>query len=90
MVGFSLIADHVHQGFAAIKGAVAEETTAYLHFGDHIEVFACTKVFQGYNDGTLVDMDGNPLKGTNPGGLGMYTCNADGTITIVYWQPAEI
>lgn len=85
--GFPLIADHVHQGFAAIKGAVAGETIAYMHFGNRIESFICTKVFRGYNNGVLVDMDGNTLKSTNPGGLGMYTCNADGTITVVYWQP---
>lgn len=85
--GFPIVADHVHQGFAAIKKSVAGETVAYMHFGDRVEAYMCTRVFRGYNEGTLTDLDGNPIKGTNPGGLCMYTCNSDGSITITFWQP---
>lgn len=85
--GFPVVADHVHQGFSAIKKSVAGETVAYMHFGDHVDAYMCTRVFRGYNEGTLTDLDGNPIKGTNPGGLCMYTCNSDGTVTITFWQP---
>lgn len=85
--GFPVVADHVHQGFSAIKKSVAGETVAYMHFGDHVDAYMCTRVFRGYNEDTLTDMDGNPIKGTNPGGLCMYTCNSDGTVTITFWQP---
>lgn len=85
--GFPLVGDHVNQGFEGITRCVQGETVAYMHFGTHVDSYICTKIFLGYNNGSIIDFDGNPIKGTNPGGLCMYTCNADDTITIVFWQP---
>lgn len=86
--GQILIADHVHQGFSGIKSSVVGETIAYINFGTHVESFVCTKVFIGVNTGhDLVDMHKVSIAGKNDGGLCMYTCNSDGTITITYWRP---
>lgn len=88
--GFDMIADHVHQGFNAIKW-LDEGAEAYIDHGDSIEYFYCTDTFIGYNgyDGQtgMFDTYGNSVAGWNDGGLCMYTCNIDGTITITMWQP---
>jgi hypothetical protein len=87
--GQDVIADHVHQGFSGIKKAVPGSTYAYLNFGTHTKSYVCTKNFIGYNTGPdLVDLNGQSISGQNNGGLCMYTCNSDGTITITFWQPA--
>ena len=89
--GFVMIGDHVHQGFSAIKQALAGSTLAYIDRGTYTETYVCTEVFVGYNgygDRTgMFDANGNDVAGRNPGGLCMYTCNSDGTITITFWQP---
>lgn len=84
-----IIADHVHQGFSAIKSAVPGSTYAYIDFGTYTNSYICTNKFIGYNNGHgLTDLNGVSITGQNDGGTCMYTCNADGTITITYWQPA--
>lgn len=86
--GFIIIGDHVHQGFAAIKSSVPGVTIAEIDSGTNIQTYICTEIFIGYNNGCLDDLNGNCIKGRNDGGICMYTCNSDGTITITFWQPA--
>lgn len=84
-----LIADHVHQGFSAIKKATPGVTEATIDFGTRVEKWICTKVFIGYNTGRdLVDLNGNSINGQNDNGICMYTCNSDGSVTITFWQKA--
>lgn len=85
--GQILIADHVHQGFSAIKQSVPGTTEAIIDFGTHVEKWICTRIFIGMNVGSnLVDMNGIGIEGQNDGGICMYTCNFDGSITITFWQ----
>jgi uncharacterized protein YgiM (DUF1202 family) len=87
--GQIIIADHVHQGFSAIKKSKPGTTIAHIDFGTETLKYICTKKFIGKNKGSdLVSLDGVSIKGQNAGGICMYTCNSDGTITITYWQPA--
>ena len=88
--GFVMIGDHVHQGFSAIKNT-SIGTVAYIDRGEYRESYVCTEKFIGYNGyggrTGMFDTNGNDVAGRNPGGLCMYTCNSDGTITITFWQP---
>lgn len=86
-----VIADHNHQGFNAIKSSVPYETYAYINFGSYVQRYVCTEVGQGKNLGNnLIDWNGRSLNyDPIPGGLAMYTCNANSTdVTITYWQAA--
>jgi uncharacterized protein YgiM (DUF1202 family) len=86
--GFDIIADHRHQGFNGIKKAVSGSTIAMIDFGTYTKSYVCVKVFQGVNTkDDLVDMDRNPIAKQNDGGICMYTCNYDHTVTITFWQP---
>lgn len=88
--GNIIIADHVHQGFAAIKKAKPNQTIATIDYGTYTEKYICTDNFIGRNTGSdLVDLNGNPVKGENIGGIIMYTCNVDGTVTITFWHPVN-
>lgn len=84
--GFTIIGDHSNQGFSKIKNSVPGKTTAVIDYGTYKEEYICTKKFKGRNVGDLVDLEGNSIAGRNDGGLTMYTCNADGTITITFWK----
>lgn len=86
--GFDLIADHRHQGFDGIKKSTVGKTIATINFGTYTEQYVCVDVFVGQNNKTdLVDANGKTLRGQNGGGICMYTCNYDDTITITFWQP---
>ena len=86
--GFIIIADHVHQGFGAIKNAIPDKTVANIDYGTYVDKYICTNIFTGKNVGyDLVDMQGVTIRGKNDNGITMYTCNSDGTITITFWQP---
>ena len=91
--GYEIIADHVHQGFGKIKQAVPGDTLAYINTGDQILAYICTDNFIGWNclNGSwgLQRYDGTETDGQNDGGITMYTCNSDGTITITFWQPVD-
>lgn len=84
--GFTIIGDHSKQGFSKIKNSVPGKTTAVIDFGTYKETYICTKKFKGRNVGDLVDLNGKSIAGQNNGGLTMYTCNNDGTITITFWE----
>lgn len=90
--GFDMIADHVHQGFNAIKWVTTGSTMAYIDYGTYTESYICTDMFIGYNGyggrTGMFDANGSDVAGRNDGGLCLYTCNSDGTITITFWQPA--
>lgn len=82
-----LIADHVHQGFSAIKKVVPNKTIAKIDYGTHIIKFKCVDKFIGKNiHYDLVDNNGKSVLTQNKGGVAMYTCNSDGMVTITYWQ----
>ena len=86
--GQILIGDHRHQGFESIKKSVVWSTKAYIDFGTHKKTYICVDKFNGKNTGSdLVDLNGASIAGKNDGGICMYTCNTDGTVTITYWQP---
>ena len=89
--GFILIGDHVHQGFGGIKKSVIGSTIMEIDNGSTIEKYICVDRFIGYNGykgvGGLYDANGNSVAGRNDGGICLYTCNSDGSITITFWQP---
>lgn len=89
--GFVIIGDHVYQGFSAIKESIPGSTTMYIDNGVYQTNYICTDIFLGYNgynnQGGMFDINGNSVVGRNDGGLCLYTCNPDGTITITFWQP---
>lgn len=84
--GFTIIGDHSNQGFVKMKKAIPGKTTAVIDFGTYKETYICTKKFKGRNVGEIVDLNGDSIAGRNNGGLTMYTCNSDGTITITFWE----
>lgn len=83
-----IIADHVNQGFSAMKSAVPGSTKAYINRGDYTDTYICTANFQGHNTGSdLTDASYNSVLNGNPGGLLMYTCNENWqNVTITYWS----
>lgn len=86
--GQILIGDHRHQGFDKIKKSSPGSTKAYFDFGTYTKTYVCTDKFVGKNIGyDLVDLNGTSITGRNDGGVCMYTCNTDGTVTITFWQP---
>lgn len=88
--GFIIVGDHDYQSFDAIK-QVSPGTILYIDKGTFVESYVCTDIFVGYNGygnkGGMFDINGNSVKGRNDGGLCLYTCNYDKTITITFWQP---
>lgn len=84
-----VVADHKHQGFAAMKKAVPNKTKAYINWGTWTQAFICVDNFKGHNTGDILcDLDGNDCGHENSRGLLMYTCNENWrNITITYWQP---
>jgi len=84
--GFTIIGDHSNQGFVKMKNSIPGKTTAVIDFGTYKETYICTKKFKGRNVGDLIDLNGKSIAGRNDGGLTMYTCNSDGTVTITFWE----
>lgn len=86
--GFEIIGDHRHQGFNKMKNSTPGHTCAYIDYGTHKVTYICVDIFKGYNTGKyLVHLNGEVIAGENNGGICMYTCNLDDTITISFWQP---
>ena len=85
--GSPIIGDHRHQGFEAMKNSVPGSTYAYIDFGTYTQSYVCVQNFIGYNTNYgLSYLDGSDI--WHEGGLIMYTCNYDDTITITYWSLA--
>jgi len=84
-----VIADHVNQGFNAIKSC-SVGTVAYMDTGNGMQKYVCTGIIKGHNTGPqLTDADYNDIWSMNPGGITCYTCNdCWQNITIVFFQPA--
>ena len=84
--GQLVIADHVHQGFSKMKSVKPGYSILNLEHDGKRSVYKCSKLFKGYNTGKdLTDLNGNSIDGMNDGGLCLYTCNSDGSITISLW-----
>lgn len=84
-----IISDHDNQGFNGIKRAVVGQTVADIDFGMQQEKYMC---IEKYNHGQnmLTDLladDGASVLYQHSPGLIMYTCNADGSVTITCWTP---
>ena len=84
-----IISDHDNQGFEGIKRAVVGQTVATIDFGTQQEKYVC---IEKYNHGqnVLTDLladDGTSVLYQHSPGLIMYTCNADGSVTITCWTP---
>ena len=84
-----IISDHDNQGFNGIKRAVVGQTVADIDFGMQQEKYMC---IEKYNHGqnVLTDLladDGTSVLYQHSPGLIMYTCNADGSVTITCWTP---
>lgn len=84
-----IISDHDNQGFDGIKRAVVGQTVATIDFGTQQEKYVC---IEKYNHGqnVLTDLladDGTSVLFQYRPGLIMYTCNADGSVTITCWTP---
>ena len=87
--GMTIIADHRHQGFSAMKNS-SIGTKAYMNYGDHTEEYVCIANFKGHNTGhALTDNNDTDISELYPGYLAMYTCNENWqNITITIWQKA--
>lgn len=87
--GHWIIADHVHQGFGAIKGCKAGNT-AYLETERGRTEYTCVDTIQGHNTGKeLTDGDYQPIDELYPDTLVCYTCNDNWqNVTIVFFAPA--
>lgn len=85
--GHDVIADHVNQGFGAIKFCTPG-TKAYLYTPNGTYEYVCADVIQGHNDGyNLTDENGNLISDTYPGSLVCYTCNdSSQNITLVFFE----
>ena len=85
--GHRIIADHVHQGFGAIKRCRPGDK-AQLVTDDGVEVFTCVAVIQGHNTGTqLTDAAYQPIDELYPDALVCYTCNDTWqNVTIVFFE----
>lgn len=83
-----IIADHVHQGFSAIKRCKVGDTALLLT--EHgISRYTCVGKIQGHNTGSsLTDTDYKPIDGMYPNSLVCYTCNDNWrNVTIVFFEP---
>lgn len=84
------IADHVNQGFSAIKSAQIG-TRAYIYRqSGAVETYECINICQGTNDGSNIIVNGTNEMSWTPGANGdlyMYTCNQDWMhVTVVFWR----
>ena len=88
--GHRVIADHVNQGFDAIKGC-REGDTAQLVTEQGAEELICVAVIQGHNTGSaLTDENYTPINAMYPDALVCYTCNDNWqNVTIVFFVPQE-
>ena len=83
------IADHKHQGFAAIAGCVPGETMAYILRADGtVSSYKCIGITEGTNDGNTVTSDaGIDILDHSPYELQMYTCLEHWThVKITFWE----
>ena len=82
-----IISDHDNQGFEGIKRAVVGQTFATIDFGTHQKTYVCTEKYS-HGQNVLTDLladDGTSVLYQYRPGLIMYTCNADGSVTITCW-----
>lgn len=87
----TVIGDHWHQGFNAIKRCKVG-MKAYLDAGDGVQEYVCTSIIKGYNTGaTLTDEAGNSINERNPGGITCYTCSiwSQERVTIAFFEPSS-
>lgn len=99
--GHIIVADHVNQGFNAIKYC-AIGTKAYINS----QTYTCVDIIQGHNTGYgLTDAYYNNIDGMYPGSLVCYTCNGswqditiafftsddgmDESVAEAYWQSSS-
>lgn len=82
-----IISDHDNQGFNGLKRAVVGQTVATIDCGTSQKKYVCTEKYcHGQN--VLTDLladDGTSVLFQYCPGLIMYTCNADGSVTITCW-----
>lgn len=84
-----IISDHDNQGFNGLKRAVVGQTVATIDFGTSQKKYVCTEKYC-YGQNVLTDLladDGTSVLFQYCPGLIMYTCNADGSVTITCWTP---
>ena len=87
--GHTVIADHVNQGFGAIKGCtVGDQAQLTTETGE--ERYVCVGSIQGHNTGkALTDENYTPIDELYPDTLVCYTCNDNWqNVTIVFFAPA--
>ena len=84
--GHDVIADHVNQGFGAIKGCKIGDG-AQLVTAEGTEHYTCVGLIQGHNTGiALTDLAYNPIDDMYPDTLVCYTCNDNWrNVTIVFF-----
>lgn len=85
----TIIADHVNQGFGAIKSC-EEGTVAYFSSSDDTIEYECVAVMAGINTGSnLTTTDGTDISEIYPCTLVCYTCNDNWQdITMVFFKVA--
>jgi hypothetical protein len=88
--GHTVIADHVNQGFGAIKGCDVGDR-AQLTTESGAESYVCVGSIQGHNTGTaLTDGNYTPIDELYPDALVCYTCNDNWqNVTIVFFAPEK-
>ena len=87
--GHTVIADHVNQGFGAIKGcAIGDRAQLTTEKGE--ETYVWVGSIQGHNTGKeLTDENYTPIDELYPDTLVCYTCNDNWqNVTIVFFAPA--
>ena len=87
--GHTVIADHVNQGFGAIKGcAIGDRAQLTTEKGE--ETYVCVGSIQGHNTGKeLTDENYTPIDELYPDTLVCYTCNDNWqNVTIVFFALA--
>lgn len=83
------IADHVNQGFSGIKKCSAG-SVLYIDTDAGRYKYICSRICIGKNTGyDLLDSNGVSCSTLNSGGLCLYTCNSDNTVTITFWYAAS-
>ena len=86
--GHTIIGDHKHQGFSAIKSCTVG-TKATMNTPNGVESYTCVGIIKGHNTGTaLTDSDYVDIDYLYPGALACYTCNENWqNVTIVFFMP---
>lgn len=89
--GHAIIADHVDQGFSAIKSCV-KWTSAKLETPNGTRYYTCVGKINGHNTGVeLTDSNYNSIKDLYPGALVCYTCNGSWqNVVIVFFSDGSI